>query len=481
VVIFKNAVCLSACRLAADLASLLLFTLISRELGPAATGQYSYAFAFGVFISIIAANGLDQYGVRQYAQLESETDKRASWTAILVVQMAQLLSGFALLTVAMLWWTRKSADPQVILELSVYMVAWALSRTFFIPATAREQMVAPAVLELTCRGGASLAALVLCLMGERSLAAILLPFPLAGLVLVGLAVRNALQHGAAFKLGFDPLRISETIRNAVPFTACEALGQFYMRTDLMLITMMLGDAAAGWYAADLKMVEVGLMPLVLLGTAAYPMLSRIVGESHKSLPRLSGEFLRVVLFVSGWLAVGLYCLVPMIIPALFGSRFEPAVGVLPLFAALAVTKGLEIGLYRLLYAAGRQGVYLRALSVGTVVIIGLNLTLIPQYGMAGAIASVVCSSVIVDGIAIVSLRSNLPASVLAGSVARVGVPLGATLILYTTLGATSLNDWYVALTACVAYPLFGLLCGLVPHPRRSLLLGRPVQAAHVGP
>jgi O-antigen/teichoic acid export membrane protein len=76
---------------------------------------------------------------------------------------------------------------------------------------------------------------------------------------------------------------------------------------------------------------------------------------------------------------------------------------------------------------------------------------------------------------------DLPPSVLAGSLARVGVPLGATLIVYTTLDATSLNDWYVSLIGCVAYPLFGLLCGLVPHPRRSMLLARPVQAAHVGP
>jgi O-antigen/teichoic acid export membrane protein len=470
VIVVKNAVSLSACRLAADLASLLLFTLISRELGPAATGQYSYAFALGVFISIIAANGLDQYGVRRYAQMHAHGDKRSAWAAILVVQGAQLLSGIALLAVAMLFLTRKNADPAVIIELSIYMIAWALSRTFFIPATAKEEMVVPALLELACRGGASLAALVLCLVGDRSLPSILMPFPIAGLLLVALAVRNARQHGATFTWTLPWAEIRSTIRSAVPFTACEALGQFYMRADLLLITQMLGNASAGWYAADLKMVEVGLMPLVLLGTAAYPLLSRIVGGQLEGLPRVSDEFLRVVLFCSGWLAVGMYCLIPMVIPALFGNRFEPAVGLLPLFSMLALSKGLEIGLYRLLYATGRQHVYLRALMLGTFCIVALNIWLIPRYGMSGAIAAVVASSVLVDGLAIVSLRSDLRPSVFASALLRVGLPLAATAIVFTVLDATSLNDWYVALAACVAYPVFALLCGLVPHPRRSRLL-----------
>jgi O-antigen/teichoic acid export membrane protein len=331
-------------------------------------------------------------------------------------------------------------------------------------------MVVPALLELACRGGASVAALALCLIGVRSLPTILMPFPLAGLVLVALAVRNAAQHGASFTWTLPWPEIRSTIRNAMPFTACEALGQFYMRADLMLIVQMLGTASAGWYAADLKMVEVGLMPLVLLGTAAYPLLSRIVGGHQEGLPRVSDEFLRVVLFCSGWLAVGMYCLIPMVIPALFGNRFEPAVGLLPLFSLLALSKGLEVGLYRLLYATGRQNVYLRALMLGTICIVALNIWLIPQYGMSGAIAAVVASSVLVDGIAIVSLRSDLRPSVFASSLARVGLPLVATALLFTVLDATTLHNWYVALAACVAYPTFGLLCGLIPHPRRSLLL-----------
>ncbi len=467
-IVAKNALCLSLCRLAADLSSLVLFILVSRHLGPIATGEYSYAFALGVFISILAAAGLDQYGVRQYSQLHSAIDQRNCWRGMLAAQTIQLLFGTALLALVVGAWSGAGANPLVVLELAFFLICWALSRTLFVPATAREAMARPAVIEFACRTAASLSASVLCLLGVRSLPAMLIGFPVAGVAFVVAALRNAALNGARFELTSSWAEIRSIIRDAAPFTACEALAQFYIRADLLLIVQLLGPASAGWYAADLKLVEVGVTPLLLLGTAAYPLLSRTAFQAP-GFVRLSEEFLRSILFVSGWLAVGMYCLLPMLIPALFGNRFEPAVGLLPMFALLAVAKGLELGLCRLLYATKRQNTYLGAMVLGTVLIVVLNLVLIPQFGMAGAIGAVVASSVLVDLVAIVRLRSDLRPRVLAVSLARLAIPLGVTAIVFTALDATSLNDWYVALIACVAFPALGFATGLMPNPRRSVL------------
>src|ERR1700712_804448 len=78
-IVIRNAFWLSVCRFAADFSSLVLFTFISRDLGPAATGEYSYAFALGAFIAIFAASGLDQYGVRQYMRLTSDEARAECW------------------------------------------------------------------------------------------------------------------------------------------------------------------------------------------------------------------------------------------------------------------------------------------------------------------------------------------------------------------------------------------------------------------
>lgn len=468
--VIKNAFWLSFCRFAADFSSLVLFTVISRDLGPASTGEYSYAFALGAFIAIFAASGLDQYGVRQYVRVSSDEDRAACWRNMLVAQMLQLILGFAMLGLAVAYLGGRHADPLVILELAIFLVGWGLSRTFFIPAIARQAMAIPAFTELGCRAAASLSALTLLLSGVHSMQVMLLPFPVAGAVLVALSVRNAAQNGAPLRFGTDWRQIADIVRGTLPFTLCEALGQFYIRADLLVIVHLLGTATVGWYAADLKMVEVGVMPLILLGTAAYPVLSRKALQDRVGFVKLAGEYLRSVLFVSGWLAVGLYCLVPLVIDLVFGDRFDPATRMLPLFAALAVMKGLEIGVYRLLYATRRQNTYLASLAVGTVLILSLNFWLIPAFGANGAIAVVVLSTALVNLICITGLKREVPGSVFVFALARLLLPLACTVLVFMALHSLGLNEWIVAIGACLAFPLLGIVSGLLPHPRRSLLL-----------
>jgi len=122
-------------------------------------------------------------------------------------------------------------------------------------------MVGPAFTELACRLAGTVTALALCLFKSIPLAVILAGFPISGLVLVALSLRNANMHGA--RLGFHARwrEVWDAVRGAAPFTVCEALGQFYMRVDLLLIVFLLGKATGGWYATDIKIVEVGLMPL----------------------------------------------------------------------------------------------------------------------------------------------------------------------------------------------------------------------------
>ncbi len=79
---------------------------------------------------------------------------------------------------------------------------------------------------------ALLFALAMCLYKSIPLKVILAGFPIAGLVLVALSLRNANMHGAQFGFHARWREVVETVRGAAPFTVCEALGQFYMRVDL---------------------------------------------------------------------------------------------------------------------------------------------------------------------------------------------------------------------------------------------------------
>jgi O-antigen/teichoic acid export membrane protein len=467
--VIRNTVWLSICRIAADLSGLVLFTVISRRYGPMGTGEYSYAFALGAFIAILATAGIEQYGVRQYACLHSDRERADCWHNLIVTQSLQLSAGLLVLGTVLLIAGTQRASPVVILELSIFLVGWGLSRTIYVPASAAQAMVGPAFTEFACRFGGTASALVLCLFKPIPLWVILAGLPISGLVLVALALRNANMHGAALRFRASWHGVADTVRGAAPFTVCEALGQFYMRVDLLLIVFLLGKANGGWYATDIKIIEVGLMPLVLLGTAAYPILSRSAAHEPLRFAPLSRDFLRSVLFASGWLAVGLYCLAPLVITRLLGEAFKPAGNLLPLFAVLAVLKGVEVVLYRLLYAVRRQGIYMGALAVGTTLIVVLNYTLIPTFGAAGAVFVVLLSSAVVNIICAIGLRREISRALLGTNIARLAFALTLTTLTVFVLRTMDIGAWEVAIAACLMFPLLGLLSGLFPNPRHSPL------------
>jgi O-antigen/teichoic acid export membrane protein len=471
--VITNAFWLSFGRIAADLLSFVLFAAISRTFGPSGTGEYSYAFAIATLISLTSTAGFEDYGIRQYARATPQ-ERPQLWQDILSTQCVQLLIGIAALVIFLLWSGLRGGALIVILELTVYVVGWTISYTFFIPALASQAMMRPAITDLSCRATAIMGALALISIAHPSLPWLLAGFPLAGVVLATLALRSAVHHGASLRLARHWRGVLATWRGTSAFAGSEVLNQFYARADILLIAYFLGNASVGLYATDVKFVEVGILPLVLLGTAAYPLLSTHAAHDHTSFGHSGRDFTRIVFFCSGWLAVGIYCLIPLLMVPLFGEKFAPAAALLPWFALFAVMKAWEVAFYRLLYALRRQLFYCGSLVVGTVLIVFLNFQLIPRYGILGAVAAAIASILVVDAICALGLLRQLGAMFLTSIMARLALALALT--AGAVVGAQKLasaGPWATAILACSLFPLLGILLGLVPHPRHSLLLRQP--------
>jgi O-antigen/teichoic acid export membrane protein len=471
--VITNAFWLSFGRIAADLLSFVLFAAISRTFGPSGTGEYSYAFAIATLISLSSTAGFEDYGIRQYARAPPQ-ERPQLWQDILSTQCVQLLIGILALLIFLLWSGVRGGALIVILELTVYVVGWTISYTFFIPALASQAMMRPAITDLSCRATAILCALALISTVHPSLPWLLAGFPLAGVVLAALALRSAVQHGAVLRLARHWRGVLATWRGTSAFAGSEILNQFYARADILLIAYFLGTASVGLYATDVKFVEVGILPLVLLGTAAYPLLSTHAARDQTAFGHSARDFTRIVFFFSGWLAVGIYCLIPLLLVPLFGAKFAPAATLLPWFALFAVMKAWEVAFYRLLYAVRRQLFYCGSLVVGTVLIVFLNFQLIPRYGILGAIGAAIVSILVVDLICAFGLMRQLGAAFLASVTARLVVGLAVTAgAAVGTQKLANAGPRASAILACCLFPLLGVLLGLVPHPSHSLLLRQP--------
>src|SRR5215469_7028770 len=272
--VFRNAFWLTSGRVTGDVASFALFVAISRSFGPATTGEYSFAFALASFLAFLACAGFDECGTSLYARATDEAARRRLWSDILTAQYVQLACAVVCFAIFVALTGGLRARPSVILELSALLTCQYLARTFFIPSMASQSMKAPALTDFVCRFGAIAFALAGIWAGQTSLPVLLAGFPVAGALLVVLAARNASAHGVSLLPHGDVRRVAQMLRSTSTFTGCELLGQFYARTDFLLIAFLLGNAEVGLYATNMKFVEYGVLPLFLLGIAAYPSLTR---------------------------------------------------------------------------------------------------------------------------------------------------------------------------------------------------------------
>jgi O-antigen/teichoic acid export membrane protein len=469
----SNALWLSFSRVLADVLSFFLFVGIARDFGPGGTGQYSYAFAIGSLVALAAASGFEEFGIREYVQ-SSPAARPTVWTNILTTQCVQLAIALGGFVVFLLIDRGRSASLIVLLELALFQLASGVAGTLFVPAKAAQAMVAPALLELGCRVTAIVVALVLVLRHTPvPLGIALLSFPVAAVLLITVAYRNSVSHGAIWHLDPRWSVLRETWSRTAHFAGSEALNQFYARTDLLLIAYFLGQERVGLYATDLKFVEVGIIPLVLLGTAVYPVLTAMAKGPETQFVPAARDFCRAQLALSGWLAVAIGLLIPLVIVPVFGAEFAPAANVLPWFALLALVKGCEVALYRLLYSVHRQSVYFRSLAAGTIVIAALNVLLVPRFGVVGAIKATVLSTVCVVSINAVGLAARVPWQVFAELLARLVAAFALTWALAAAAGALGAAPWIGAVLGCCAFPPIAAVTGLIPYPSRSGLFARP--------
>jgi O-antigen/teichoic acid export membrane protein len=159
---------------------------------------------------------------------------------------------------------------------------------------------------------------------------------------------------------------------------------------------------------------------------------------------------------------------------LFGIKFAPSAALLPWFALFVLMKAWEVAFYRVLYALRRQLFYCYSLVAGTLVIVALNLWLIPAYGISGAIAAAILSILVVNSICAGGLWRVLGGGFLVRLLARLGLALGLTVAFALLMREyVRTGPWTTALLACALYPALAAMLGLIPHPRRSLLLRQP--------
>jgi O-antigen/teichoic acid export membrane protein len=153
-------------------------------------------------------------------------------------------------------------------------------------------------------------------------------------------------------------------------------------------------------------VEMACLPLLFLGRAAYPGLSRAFRDPRE-FGRMSRHALAWGVGIAAVSAIAFAVATPSLLVPMLGAGFAGTEPVLMAMAALMFVQGIEIVLGRLLLSANLNVARAVWTSIGACACVALTLATTQTYGIEAAIACVVLSYLLVDALNASTLQGVL--------------------------------------------------------------------------
>lgn len=390
--IVKNTVVLALTEVITKLFLLILTIFIARYLGVIEYGKYSFAFAFVSLFAIIPDLGLDVLTMREVARDRTKAGKYLGN----LLYIKTLLSGltFLLIFTAINLMDYPEETKFIVYILGLYVLLTSISNIFRAIFNAFERMEYQGLTLVSEK-------FLIVLLG---LAVLLAGYGLIELVYVFLlaSIFNLLFSYLIIIKRFDRPRFEidftfwrYLIKNALPFGLSMFFVAIYFKIDTVMLSMMKGDAAVGWYNAAYNLViNLGFIPTALM-TAMFPVMSKFFESSKESLKKSYEKSTEYILILSIPITLGIALLSDKIIPSLYGEGFTESIVALQLLIFTFFFMSANIGFGVVLGSINRQHIIAKVAGVGALLNIVLNLILIPEFSYIGASIATVVTEVLV--------------------------------------------------------------------------------------
>ncbi len=363
------------------IASIALYVVMARKLGDAAFGVFTFGFAFVTIVTTFANMGQPAILTREVARDHRRLhDYFANTLALqLALGVPALLLAVGLHAVIGF----EAGARTVVLLLGLAVVAEALMSTCFATFQAFERLVYIPIVLITQRwvtAGVGIAALALG-AGVETVSAIYLAGAVGALVL---ALYCLFTRVARPRLEVQLKRWWPLMRVALPVGIAGVFATILFRVDVALLGWFENDAVVGDYGAAYRLLESTLFISWSIGTAVYPVFSRLSRTSETPIGAVFEGALKLGAALTLPLAVGAAVLAYPLIDLLYGSDFEDgAVPLMLLAPTIFLYPPTYIAAY-VLISQDRQSELAWVYGSVAVVNIGLNLVLIPAYSLDGA-------------------------------------------------------------------------------------------------
>ncbi|MCO6452733.1 MAG: flippase [Caldilineales bacterium] len=351
-VVARNTVFLSIAQGLRVLLGLVLVLFIANRFGVVWQGKFSILLAFLNIFQVLASFGLPRLITREVAR-DYGSSNNYFWNGLgaqgisTVFVMAAMVVVVAVMpypndTKEMLW--------LAVLALpifTIYSVAAALLRAF-------ERMEFLVIAELLSSAAQLIVAVALLSFGGTVMA--LAVIRIAGLGLAALVVLVAvIVLRMLGRPSFNLTGVKELLRASADFFGLAGFDALLQRMDVLILSVVVGEAATGIYDAAFQVVKVFMVLILSFTDAMYPAVSRLFVQARERFATATAKSIQYGMIVLLPLAAGLTVLAPDIISFLYRRpAYAASANVLAVLSWALLPYFVQISLTRTLLAGNRS-------------------------------------------------------------------------------------------------------------------------------
>jgi len=396
--IAKNTAVLLVAQVASYLLSFFYMMYTARYLGPANFGVLSFAIAFTGIFAVFGDLGLQPLTVREIARDKSLAGKYLANLSLMKVILAAITFGLIASVINLMGYSRETVQVVYLLALSV--VLGAFTQMFYSIFQAFERMEFQAVGQMI-NAALVLVGVIIAVnegLGIYEFAALYVT--VSGIVLgysfslTRLKFSNRPSVSMSRWMRLDWSFWKATLREALPFGVTNMFVSFYYYVDTVMLSVLQGDVAVGWYNAAYKIALTLLFIPGALNTALFPIMSGLYKSSREFFGLSFERYFKYMVILGIPIGIGTTLLASRFVFVVFGADYAESTRAVQILVWSIVVTFVATPFATLFSTANKQSIVTKVTVFGTLLNIVLNAVLIPKYSFIGAsIATVVSTSI----------------------------------------------------------------------------------------
>lgn len=389
--IAKNMGALAIAQVITVISVAVLFIFIARFLGAIEFGKLGFAQSFTGILVIFADIGLSVLTIREVARDKELAAKYLDNVIVIKILLSIVTLALIVLIINLMHYPKDTTFIVYLFGISVIINNFSLF--FRAVFKAFEKMEYEAVLNIISSIIRVSIGLFLLFSGY-GLIAIAYAYILVEIVNFLLSLFVIAKKITKPTLEIDLKFWKHLFLGALPFCMTSIVGVIYLRIDIVMLSVMKGDAAVGWYNAAFMIVHTLIIIPSILSYAVFPVMSRFFISSKDTLKATIEKFAKYLFIIALPIMIVLIILANEIILIVYGSAFVNSIIILQILSLYISMRFVNNATGYTLSSINKE--HLRAssaaIAAGSNVI--LNLILIPRYSFIGAATATVLTEIV---------------------------------------------------------------------------------------